>query len=65
MRIKKMDLYRIVADNLNKKGVVPFSAREWQAHNIQSFVSRGLKDPIVLAEINEVSKQLNQSINEK
>jgi hypothetical protein len=62
-KIKKMEMYRIVAENLNRKGVMPFSAREWQAHNVQSFVSRGLKDPVIVAEINQVSKQLNQSNN--
>ena len=62
-KIKKMEMYRIVAENLNRKGIMPFSAREWQAHNVQSFVSRGLKDPVILAEINQVSKQKNKSNN--
>jgi len=58
MKIKKMTLYQQVADNLNKKGYQPFSAREWKAHNVQSIVSRKLEDKVVWKEIEKVSKQM-------
>lgn len=66
MKIKKMELYQRVAENLNKMGYQPFSAREWKAHNIQSIVSRKLDNKIVMSEIHKVSREMAnyQPINE-
>jgi len=58
MKIKKMSLYQQVADNLNKMGYQPFSAREWKAHNVQSIVSRKLDNKIVWDEIRKVSTEM-------
>lgn len=53
-----MTLYQQVAENLNKKGYQPFSAREWKAHNVQSIVSRKLDDKVVWDEIQRVSTEM-------
>ncbi len=57
-QFKQKDLYEIVANNLNKKGIKPFSARQFSPHSIQSFISRGLKDTVIEKEINKVRNQL-------
>jgi hypothetical protein len=42
VKIKKGELHKLVADDLNKRGIKPISAEKWQAHNIQMAISRNL-----------------------
>jgi hypothetical protein len=51
----------MVADNLNKMGYLPHSAREFKPHNIQSIISRKVNDPVINAEIEKVINILNQT----
>ena len=59
MKIKKLNLYQEVADNLNKKGVMPFSARQWSMPLVQSVVYGKIKNEEVMHEVKLVmeSKQ--------
>jgi hypothetical protein len=59
MRIKKMDIYKQVADNLNAKGKLPFSAREWSTGLIQQTVYGKLNYPEVLEELRSVMIENN------
>jgi hypothetical protein len=60
-KIRKMNLYQQVADNLNKKGILPFSAREWTSGNVQRILRHRLNEPAVFEEYANVTKQaLNQ-----
>jgi hypothetical protein len=60
-KIRKMNLYQQVADNLNKKGILPFSAREWTSGNVQRILRHKLNEPAVFEEFANVTKQaLNQ-----
>jgi hypothetical protein len=64
VKIKKGELHRLVADDLNKRGIKPISAEKWQAHNIQMAISRNLNYPLMWESINRISKQLyNDSEN--
>jgi hypothetical protein len=51
MKIKKLNLYQEVADNLNKKGVMPFSARQWSMPLVQSVVYGKVKNQQVMDEV--------------
>jgi len=42
--MRKLDIYKQAADRLNKKGIKPFSAREWNVPNIQSVVYGKIKN---------------------
>lgn len=61
MKIKKLNLYQEVAENLNAKGVMPFSARQWSMPLVQAVVYGKVKNQDVMDEVNRVmqSKQLN------
>jgi hypothetical protein len=65
MKIKKLNLYQEVADNLNKKGVMPFSARQWSMPLVQSVVYGKINNEEVMEEIKRVMefKQLNNEIS--
>jgi hypothetical protein len=65
MKIKKLNLYQEVADNLNAKGVMPFSARQWSMPLVQSVVYGKVKNEEVMDEVKRVmeSKQLNHEIS--
>jgi predicted aldo/keto reductase-like oxidoreductase len=65
MKIKKLNLYQEVADNLNKKGVMPFSARQWSMPLVQSVVYGKVKNEEVMDEVKLVmeSKQLNHELS--
>jgi hypothetical protein len=60
-KVSRMEVYRLVAEELNAKGYLPFSAREWKSYNVQSIVTRRVNDQVVMEAINRISKQLNQS----
>lgn len=65
MKIKKLNLYQEVADNLNKKGVMPFSARQWSMPLVQAVVYGKVKNEEVMDEVKLVmeSKQLNNEVS--
>ena len=66
IKIKKNIIHQAVADSLNKKGILPFSAREWNGQNVQQVVywnirnkANGyLKYPEVMREVKLISKQM-------
>ncbi len=51
MKIRKLDLYQEVADRLNRKGVKPFSAREFSMPLVQQVVYGKIKNEDVMEEI--------------
>lgn len=65
MKIKKLNLYQEVADNLNKKGVMPFSARQWSMPLVQSVVYGKINNQEVMDEVKKVmeSKQINHELS--
>jgi hypothetical protein len=54
MRIRKMSLYAQVAENLNAKEILPFSAREWNVPLVQSVAYGKVDYPEVMEEIKNV-----------
>jgi hypothetical protein len=58
----RISLYQQVADSLNKKGIKPFSAREWKSTNIQSVAYGKIKNDQVMAEINRIFRKHNLEI---
>lgn len=65
MKIKKLNLYQEVADNLNRKGVMPFSARQWSMPLVQSVVYGKVKNEEVMDEVKLVmqSKQIDYELS--
>jgi predicted aldo/keto reductase-like oxidoreductase len=61
MKIKKLNLYQEVADNLNKKGVMPFSARQWSMPLVQSVVYGKVNNQQVMDEIKLVMESKKDS----
>jgi hypothetical protein len=61
MKLGKMEIYQQIADELNRKNILPPTARSWKGHNVQSFVSRRCQDPIVKSVINQFFTQANQT----
>ena len=66
IKIKKSNIYQAVADSLNKKGILPFSAREWNNENVQQVVywntrNEGdyVKYPEVMNEYEEIFKAMH------
>ncbi len=55
----RVSLYQQVANNLNKKGIKPFSAREWKATNVQSVAYGHIINEQAMAEINKVFRKHN------
>lgn len=51
MKIRKLDLYKEVADRLNRKGIKPFSAREFSMPIVQQVVYGKIKNEDVMEEI--------------
>jgi hypothetical protein len=66
IKIKKSNIHQAVADSLNKKGILPFSAREWNVLNVQQVVywntrnreSGYVKYPEVMREVQIIAKQM-------
>lgn len=56
-RIKKMDIYKEVAERLNAKGKLPFSAREWNTGLVQQTVYGKLKYPEVMEELKLIMQE--------
>jgi hypothetical protein len=64
MKIRKMSLYAQVAENLNNKGILPFSARSWNTPLVQSVAYGKIKYPEVMEEIIKVKTEMhNEAIN--
>lgn len=57
MRLKKMSFYAQVAERLNEKGVLPFSAREWNVPLVQRVIYGKSKDIEAIKAIQEVAKE--------
>jgi hypothetical protein len=66
IKIKKNIIHQAVADSLNKKGILPFSAREWNVLNVQQVVywntrnreSGYVRYPEVMKEVEIIAKQM-------
>jgi len=66
IKIKKSNIHQAVADSLNKKGILPFSAREWNVLNVQQVVywnnrnrEQGyVRYPEVMKEVEIIAKQM-------
>jgi hypothetical protein len=66
IKIKKSNIHQAVADSLNKKGILPFSAREWNVLNVQQVVywntrnreSGYVKYPEVMREVQIIANQM-------
>lgn len=56
-RIKKMDIYKEVAERLNAKGKLPFSAREWNTGLVQQTVYGKLKYTEVMEELKLIMQE--------
>jgi hypothetical protein len=52
-----MDIYKEVAERLNAKGKLPFSAREWNTGLVQQTVYGKLKYPEVMAELKLIMQE--------
>lgn len=39
-KFRKLDAYKIVAENLKEKGIIPFSAREYTIENITGIINK-------------------------
>lgn len=66
IKIKKSNIHQAVADSLNKKGILPFSAREWNVLNVQQVVYWNTRNkeqgyvryPEVMREVQIIAKQM-------
>ena len=59
-----MSLYAQVAENLNNKGILPFSARSWNTPLVHSVAYGKVKYPEVMEEIIKVKTEMhNEAIN--
>jgi len=61
MRVKKMDIYKQVADRLNAKGILPFSARGWSTGLVQQTVYGKLNYPEVMEEFKLIMQENERS----
>lgn len=62
MKVRMEKVYAEVAKNLNERGILPFSAREWTVGNVKRIAyNENLNEPAVRAELKKViSKHLKQ-----
>ena len=58
-RVGKLESYRLVAERLNAKGVLPFSARQWSQALVQQSVYGKVNYPEVMNELKELMIELN------
>lgn len=61
-QIKKMIAYQLVADRLNQKGILPFSARQWSSGLVQQTVYGKIKYPEVMEELKLIMQE-NEKAN--
>ncbi len=58
-KVGKLESYRLVAERLNAKGVLPFSARQWSQALVQQTVYGKVNYPEVMQELKELTIELN------
>ena len=58
VKINQSELQRLVAEDLNKRGIQPPRKDKWESHNVQMAISRKLNYPLMWESINRISKQL-------
>ena len=58
-KVGKLERYRLVAERLNAKGVLPFSARQWSQALVQQTVYGKVNYPEVMEELKELTIELN------
>jgi hypothetical protein len=58
-RIGKLESYRLVAERLNAKGLLPFSARQWSQALVQQSVYGKVNYPEVMQELKDLMIELN------
>lgn len=61
---RQKDLYQLVSDDLNASGIIPFSARDFKPHNIESYLSKSRRglikiNPEIEKRITHYTKQLS------
>jgi hypothetical protein len=64
-KIGKLESYRLVAERLNAKGILPFSARQWSQALVQQTVYGKVNYPEVMQELKELIIELNTKKNEQ
>ena len=64
-KVGKLESYRLVAERLNAKGVLPFSARQWSQALVQQTVYGKVNYPEVMQELKELIIELNTKKNEQ
>jgi hypothetical protein len=60
-KIGKLESYKLVAERLNAKGVLPFSARQWSQALVQQTVYGKVNYPEVMNELKQLMKEYEQS----
>ncbi len=58
VKINAGELHRLVAEDLNNRGIEPPRKDKWESHNVQMAISRKLNYPLMWESINRISKQL-------
>jgi hypothetical protein len=58
-KVGKLESYRLVAQRLNAKGILPFSARQWSQALVQQSVYGKVNYPEVMQELKELMIELN------
>jgi len=60
-RLGKLESYRLVAERLNAKGLLPFSARQWSQALVQQTVYGKVNYPEVMEELKLIMKEHEES----
>jgi len=61
MKVRKMSFYAQVAQRLNERGILPFSAREWNVPLVQRVIYGKSKDLDAIKAIQEVAKEFAEA----
>lgn len=56
-KVGKLEMYRLVAERLNAKGILPFSARQWSQALVQQTVYGKVNYPEVMDELKQLIKE--------
>ncbi len=56
-KVGKLEMYRLVAERLNAKGILPFSARQWSQALVQQTVYGKVNYPEVREELKQLMKE--------
>jgi len=56
-KVGKLESYRLVAERLNAKGILPFSARQWSQALVQQTVYGKVKYPEVMEELKQLMQE--------